>query len=58
MDHQNEVATLDFMGREDHHTNLYVWNVGMQVKDCYMHYGYVYAFHSIDVMVTCMIDVS
>jgi len=30
----------------------------MQVKDCYMNYGYVYSFHSIDVMVTYMIDAS
>ena len=36
----------------------YVWHAGMKVKDFYMHYDYVYVFHSIDVMVTCMIDVS
>ena len=30
----------------------------MQVKDCYMNYGYEYSFHSIDVMVTDMTDTS
>ena len=30
----------------------------MQVKDYYMHYDYVYACHSIDVMVTYMVDAS
>ena len=37
---------------------LYVRHEGMWVNDYYMHYGYVYAFHSIDDMVTYMMNTS
>ena len=40
------------------HVVIHVCMFGMQFKDFYMHYGYMYAFHSIDVMVTYMIDAS
>lgn len=54
----SEVAALDLRVKEYRYAGLYVGHAGMLVNSCYKHYGYVYAFHFIVVMVTCMIDVS
>jgi len=58
VDHQSEVIALDVVVRADRYTNLYTGHEFMWVNYCYKNYSNAHAYHFINVVVICMIDVS